>query len=72
MGHGEHGSRRVGAVLRRLTGPAELLTPLLGGRDAAELMAMREPEPGYEYRVEPEQSDFNYLRRFFTSTMRKA
>jgi len=55
MGHGEHGSRRVGAVLRRLTGPAELLTGLLGGLDAAELMAL--PEPEASYRVLYEQED---------------
>jgi aryl carrier-like protein len=46
-GHGEHGSRRLGSVLRRLVGPAEALTPLLKGLDAAELMALKEPETGY-------------------------
>eukprot|EP01051_Picozoa_sp_SAG22_P013399 SAG22_NODE_1496_length_4293_cov_1.736052_1_plen_744_part_00 len=46
MGHGEHGSRRLGAVLRLLTGPAEMLTPLLNGLDAAELMQMEPPEAG--------------------------
>jgi hypothetical protein len=48
MGHGEHGSRRLGAALRLLTGPPELLTPLLGGLDAPELMALGPPEAGYQ------------------------
>ena len=48
LGHGEHGSRRIGAVLRLLKGPAELLTPMLKGLDAAELMALPPPEAGYE------------------------
>ena len=38
MGHGEHASRRLGAVLRRLKGPASMLSELLEGLDAAELM----------------------------------
>jgi hypothetical protein len=50
-------------VLRLLTGPAELLTELLGGLDAAELMAL--PPPDANYRTETEQSDFEYLRRFY-------
>ena len=50
--HGEHGSRRLGAVLRLLSGPVELLTPMLKGLDAAELMAMAPPEA--EYKVEYE------------------
>ena len=54
MGHGDHASRRLGAALRQLTGPAELLTPLLGGFDAAELMAMDDPEGGYEVVFEAE------------------
>ena len=50
MGHGasDHGARCLGAVLRRLTGPAALLSPLLGGLDADELMTLPEPEPGYK------------------------
>eukprot|EP01045_Picozoa_sp_COSAG04_P006491 COSAG04_NODE_320_length_16877_cov_26.485401_2_plen_419_part_00 len=47
MGHGDHGSRRLGAVLRRLQSPAEMLTPLLKGLDAAELVALPPPEAGY-------------------------
>ena len=48
MGHSEHGSRRLAVALRLLTGPAELLTPLLQGLDAAELMRLPAPEAGYE------------------------
>jgi hypothetical protein len=48
LGHGDHGSRRLGAALRRLKGPAERLNGLLNGLDAAELMTLSEPEPGYE------------------------
>lgn len=48
MGHGEHGARRLGAVLRLLTGPAELLTPMLKGLDAAKLMVLPEPDPEHE------------------------
>ena len=33
MGHGDHGSRRLGAVLRRLKGPASMLSELLEGLD---------------------------------------
>ena len=46
MGHGESGSRRLGAALRQLKSPAETLTSLMNGLDAAELMAMGAPEPG--------------------------
>ena len=38
MGHADHASRRLGAVLRLLSSPAELFTPMLKGLDAAELM----------------------------------
>jgi hypothetical protein len=51
-GRGDHGSRRLGKALRRLTGPAELLTPLLGGLDAAELVSLPPPEPGCEAAAE--------------------
>jgi hypothetical protein len=47
MGHGEHGSRRLGAVLRLLTGPAEKLTPLMKGLDVAELVALPPPDASY-------------------------
>jgi hypothetical protein len=54
MGHGEHGSRRLGAALRLLTGPADELTPLMKGLDAAALMALGPPEAGYEVVYEQE------------------
>jgi hypothetical protein len=56
MGHADHASRRLGAVLRKLTAPPELLTPMLKGLDAAELMLLPDPEVGYEvvYVVEDE------------------
>ena len=51
LGHGDWASRRVGAALRLLTGgPADLLTELLGGLDAAELLAM--PPPDANYRID--------------------
>ena len=53
-GLGERGSRRLGAALRRLKGPAGKLTRLLKGLDAAELMALGAPEAGYEVVYEPE------------------
>ena len=43
LGHGEHGSRRLGAALRLLVGPAEMLTPVMDGLDAAELIALSPP-----------------------------
>jgi hypothetical protein len=49
MGHSEHGSRRLGASLRQLTGPASMLSPMLKGLDAPELMAL--PPPDRAYRV---------------------
>jgi hypothetical protein len=44
MGHSEHGSRRLGAALRQLKGPASMLSPMLKGLDAAELMALPPPD----------------------------
>jgi hypothetical protein len=38
----------LGAALRLLTGPAEMLTPLLDGVDAAEMMAQPGPDPSYK------------------------
>eukprot|EP01043_Picozoa_sp_COSAG02_P068321 COSAG02_NODE_11303_length_1751_cov_5.776634_1_plen_227_part_00 len=55
IGHGEHGSRRLGAVLRLLIGPADLITPLLRGLDASELMALPDPEPGYTIAIEEQE-----------------
>jgi hypothetical protein len=48
MGHGDHGSRRLGAVLHRLDSPASSLSALLSGLDAAALMTLAAPESGYE------------------------
>jgi hypothetical protein len=55
QGHGEHGSQRLGAVLRLLKGPAEKLTPMLRGLDAAELMALPPPAADASYKVPREQ-----------------
>eukprot|EP01049_Picozoa_sp_SAG25_P003137 SAG25_NODE_176_length_12787_cov_14.980060_2_plen_1127_part_00 len=48
MGHGEHGSRLLGAALRLLTGPPDRLSAILDGVDAAEMMALAAPDPSYE------------------------
>jgi hypothetical protein len=48
IGHGDHGSRRLGDVLRHLKGPADRLTELLGGLSVTELVALDPPEAGYE------------------------
>ena len=45
-GQGERGARRLGAVLRKLVGPAARLTPLLQGLDAVQLMALPPPDSG--------------------------
>ena len=47
LGHADHAARRLGAALRLLKGPAELLTPLMDGLDANQLMSMGPPEPEY-------------------------
>jgi hypothetical protein len=45
QGHGgDHGARRLGAVLRLMTGPVNLLTPLLDGLDASELVRLPPPD----------------------------
>ena len=59
IGHGEHGSRRLGAALRVLKGPAGTLTPLLKGLDAAELMAMAPPDSAYVVHYGAEDSAAN-------------
>eukprot|EP01052_Picozoa_sp_SAG31_P018719 SAG31_NODE_1338_length_8731_cov_14.189643_1_plen_1748_part_10 len=65
MGHGEHGSRRLGAVLRLLTGPAETLTPLLKGPglDAGELMSLAAPEVGFSVAYIEEDAEVVALRQ---------
>eukprot|EP01048_Picozoa_sp_COSAG05_P005356 COSAG05_NODE_315_length_11604_cov_8.336375_6_plen_1129_part_00 len=47
IGHGEHGARRLGSVLRLLKGPPERLTTMMKGLDAAALMDLPEPEAGH-------------------------
>ncbi len=47
MGHADHGSRRLGAALRKLKGPADQLTQFLRGLDAPVLMALAPPDDGY-------------------------
>ena len=62
MGHGEHGSRRLGAVLRRLTGSADALTPLLDGLDATELLSLAPPDATYHVAYSVEDSATGELR----------
>eukprot|EP01045_Picozoa_sp_COSAG04_P025623 COSAG04_NODE_3397_length_2856_cov_1.203845_2_plen_336_part_00 len=57
MGHGDHGSRRLGAVLRRLKGPSEKLSELLDGLDAAELARLGPPDTEYTVAYPAEQCD---------------
>ena len=52
---GEEPARRLGAVLRLLKGPPELLAPLLNGLDTAELMAL--DPPALPEGVPPERVD---------------
>ena len=61
--HSDHGSRRLGAALRQLVGPADKLTPLLNGLDASELMALEAPEPGYAVVYEAEDPAQAELRK---------
>jgi tetratricopeptide (TPR) repeat protein len=62
MGHGDHASRRLGAALRLLKGPADKLTPLLHGLDATELMALPPPDASYLVVYEADPAE-NALRR---------
>jgi hypothetical protein len=57
IGHGDHGSRRLGAVLRLMKGPADSLTPLLKGLQADELMAMAPPDAARTVVYEHNTSD---------------
>ena len=63
MGHSKHASCRLGVALRLLTGPAELLTPMMKGLDAAELMALPPPEAGYEVVYSTDDQALAELRR---------
>ena len=55
IGHADHGSRRLGAALRKLKGPADQLTQFLRGLDAPALMALAPPDDGYCVVYETEQ-----------------
>jgi lambda repressor-like predicted transcriptional regulator len=57
IGHGQHGSHRLGAALRLLSGPPEMLNSMLKGLDGAELMSLPAPDPDYHvaYAVEEVQ-----------------
>jgi hypothetical protein len=63
LGHGDHGSRRLGAVLRRLTGSAASLSSVLGGLDAGELMGMAPPDASYIVEYETEDPAMASLRQ---------
>jgi hypothetical protein len=63
MGHGNHGAQLLGAALRLLTGPAEMLTTLLDGVDAAEMMASTEPDLSYEIAFRAEDAAHAALRQ---------
>jgi hypothetical protein len=63
IGHGDHGSRRLGAVLRRLTGPVSKLTPLLQGLDAAEMITLPPPDASYRVEYPRQESTGAGLRR---------
>ena len=63
MPHADHASRRLGEALRKLTAPAELLTPMLRGLDAAEMMSLGAPEAGYEVTYTVEDVATAALRR---------
>jgi tetratricopeptide (TPR) repeat protein len=74
MGHGDHASRRLGAALRLLKGPADKLTPLLQGLDAAELMALPPPDTSYRvvYERQQEQQQQQQLRGELSAMKLKA
>jgi hypothetical protein len=63
MPHADHASRRLGEALRKLTAPAELLSPMLRGLDAAKLMSLGAPEAGYEVAYTVEDVATAALRR---------
>jgi len=62
MGHGDHGSRRLGAILRQLKGPMDKLTSLLKGLDAGELMTLAPPDANYRVVYEVEDAALATLR----------
>ena len=69
---GEHGSRRLGEVLRLLTGPAASLQPLMKGLSAAKLMALPAPEAGYGVKFEVEEPTDRKLRAELSAMKLKA
>ena len=48
LGHGGHGSARLGAVLRRLEGSAGSLSAVLSGLDVAAMVQLEPPDSSYE------------------------
>eukprot|EP01046_Picozoa_sp_COSAG06_P021451 COSAG06_NODE_1614_length_8932_cov_4.428507_1_plen_1634_part_10 len=48
IGHGDYGSRRLGAVLRQLKDPPEEFSALLGGLDTRALARLSAPEASYQ------------------------
>eukprot|EP01046_Picozoa_sp_COSAG06_P022819 COSAG06_NODE_1787_length_8398_cov_5.335944_5_plen_549_part_00 len=73
IGHGDHGLRRVGDVLRLLEAPPERLTPLLKGLNVAELMASPPPDPNYMVVYDlPETSGSATLRAELSALKPKA
>jgi hypothetical protein len=57
MGHGMHGSRRLGVVLRRLKGPSERLSELLSGLDVGEIVSLAPPEAGVQVAIDYKDKD---------------
>ena len=53
----EQSSRRLGASLRKLMGPADLLTPMMKGLDAVKLMPLDGPEAGYQVEFASPESE---------------
>eukprot|EP01045_Picozoa_sp_COSAG04_P004647 COSAG04_NODE_205_length_20393_cov_45.275796_13_plen_2486_part_00 len=72
LGHADHGSRRIGALLRQLKGPLDKVTPLLKGLDAEELAVMLEPDGSYNVVYEPEDRAKCDLRTELSSMKLKA
>ena len=64
MGHGEHGSRRLGAAMRALKADrAGSLRPMLKGLDVVELLSLPPPDTSYRVVYEAEDSDSVALRQ---------
>eukprot|EP01046_Picozoa_sp_COSAG06_P050892 COSAG06_NODE_8178_length_2247_cov_2.238827_1_plen_674_part_01 len=63
MGHADHGSRRLGAVLRTLKDPAEMFSPLLDGLDGTALVSLAAPDVAYQVVYQTEDSGIDVLRK---------